>query len=275
MADGILKSNPDEIWNYFVSVNRNQEHIDQAIQEVYQAFSHLEDRLEKKGRVILDKLNDLEKRLQILNDELSRTEEKDRREQLQAEISAVRTEIAKWQEVYELLRRASRQIPEYLERIASERKSCVASFTRGRRVLNAYLKLTEVHAACEGFQECAAGSTPGRYGMMQYRGTTFYCDNEAFDPQAKDEKGRTNLERMACGIAPIGHDGQSVELHHLIQSESGSIAEVSGSMHRGAHKALHINTSDIPSGINRPSFDVLRAAYWQKRAQLLGGAIPQ
>ena len=32
---------------------------------------------------------------------------------------------------------------------------------------------------------------------------------------------------------------------------------------------LHINTSDIPSGINRSSFQMLRSAYWKRRAQTL------
>ena len=51
-------------------------------------------------------------------------------------------------------------------------------------------------------------------------------------------KGKTftgkNIERMASGRAPIGHDGNSIELHHLTQNEvsgltgkKGALAEVS------------------------------------------------
>lgn len=80
---------------------------------------------------------------------------------------------------------------------------------------------------------------------------------------------KDNLKRMEKGRAPIGYDGDPIELHHLIQSESGSVVEISGSMHRENHKTLHINTSDIPSGINRSSFQMLRSAYWKRRAQTL------
>ena len=134
---------------------------------------------------------------------------------------------------------------------------------KSKRILNAYLKMVEEYNVMTRMRECGYSGTPGKYGVMQFRGTTFYCSGSAYAPT------EDNLKRMEKGRAPIGYDGDPIELHHLIQSESGSVVEISGSMHRENHKTLHINTSDIPSGINRSSFQMLRSAYWKRRAQTL------
>jgi len=44
---------------------------------------------------------------------------------------------------------------------------------------------------------------------------------------------------MKKGRPPIGHDGEPVNLHHLIQDEPGSIAEASGRFHSENSKMLH------------------------------------
>ncbi|UTV26467.1 HNH/ENDO VII family nuclease [Photobacterium atrarenae] len=50
----------------------------------------------------------------------------------------------------------------------------------------------------------------------------------------------TNIERMEKGRAPIGHGDEPVNLHHLIQKEPGTIAEVGGYFHSKQTKTLHI-----------------------------------
>lgn len=42
-----------------------------------------------------------------------------------------------------------------------------------------------------------------------------------------DKKGRTNLERALKGIAPLGDDGKSINLHHSKQDARGSLFELS------------------------------------------------
>ncbi|WP_082355222.1 HNH/ENDO VII family nuclease [Bacillus sp. FJAT-22090] len=42
----------------------------------------------------------------------------------------------------------------------------------------------------------------------------------------KDARGRTNLERMKKGLAPLGPDGKHINLHHTTQINENSIAEV-------------------------------------------------
>ena len=60
----------------------------------------------------------------------------------------------------------------------------------------------------------------GRYHAMNYRGTIFYCNDDGFDIDAIDSMGRSNLQRMESGMAPMGKDGKAIELHHMIQSEN-------------------------------------------------------
>lgn len=101
---------------------------------------------------------------------------------------------------------------------------------------------------------------------ISFRGNTFYLDENAFDFDQTDAVGQSNLQRMKKGLAPIGKDGMYVNLHHLIQQESGGIMELSGSVHKKEHGILHINPSYVPSGINRKAFAVLRKNYWKWRA---------
>lgn len=38
--------------------------------------------------------------------------------------------------------------------------------------------------------------------------------------------GRTNIQRMKQGLAPLGADGKSVNLQHMIQTNESAMAEV-------------------------------------------------
>lgn len=53
---------------------------------------------------------------------------------------------------------------------------------------------------------------------------------------------------MANGLAPIGSDGRSVNLHHMTQRQDGPIAEVTQKFHKENHSIIHVNTNTIPSG---------------------------
>nr|WP_276203259.1 HNH/ENDO VII family nuclease [Pantoea rwandensis] len=76
----------------------------------------------------------------------------------------------------------------------------------------------------------------------------------------------TNIERMATGRAPVGYDGKAVNLHHMLQSQDGPIAEMSQTFHKVNHGIIHINPNTIPSGINRTEFNAWREDYWAFRA---------
>ena len=72
---------------------------------------------------------------------------------------------------------------------------------------------------------------------------------------------------MKRGRAPIGPDGNPIQLHHLIQTEPGPVAEVTQSFHGTDSSVLHINPSNtIPSGVDRAAFARWKKSYWMSRA---------
>ena len=92
------------------------------------------------------------------------------------------------------------------------------------------------------------------------------------DPVTGQWKRGTNLERMADGLAPIGSDGKSVALHHLLQAEPGALAEVPSSLHsRLAHRLKEPGKSFRNNPVLKQQFENFRARYWQLRSKVLGG----
>jgi hypothetical protein len=89
--------------------------------------------------------------------------------------------------------------------------------------------------------------------------------NSTFNPKAKDALGRTNINRMKQGLAPIGKDGKSIELHHLKQQNNGIIVELTSTEHKVNSKILHRYTRK--SEINRQDFNKWKKQYWKERAK--------
>ena len=71
---------------------------------------------------------------------------------------------------------------------------------------------------------------------------------------------------MQKGLAPIGPDGKSMNLHHMTQRQNGGIAEMTQSFHQKNSGTIHINPSSTPSGIDRGAFNKWRSDYWKSRA---------
>ncbi|OUM07285.1 nuclease, partial [Pseudomonas syringae] len=109
---------------------------------------------------------------------------------------------------------------------------------------------------------------------IEFKGNRVFQRNDLFDPELMTtwrERGRlvrgTNLERMASGRAPIGIDGESINLHHMIQTQNGAIAELTQTFHQKYGSVIHINPNTIPSGIDRPLFNQWKNDYWRYRAE--------
>jgi RHS repeat-associated protein len=100
----------------------------------------------------------------------------------------------------------------------------------------------------------------------EHNGVKVYQRNDLIDPNRIDNYGRTNLQRMQGGTAPIGPDGNSINLHHMTQRNSSAIAELTQSFHQTYRKIIHINPNSIPSGIDRALFDSWKKGYWISRA---------
>ncbi|RAW82041.1 HNH/ENDO VII family nuclease [Photorhabdus laumondii] len=103
---------------------------------------------------------------------------------------------------------------------------------------------------------------------IEFQGNKVYQRNDIFEPKYIDLKsGKTNIELMSSGRAPIGTDGKPVNLHHMLQKQDGAIAEITQSFHKENHGVIHINDNSIPSGINRAEFNKWRSNYWKDRAK--------
>lgn len=112
-------------------------------------------------------------------------------------------------------------------------------------------------------------SKPGRKfwtSETTFRSVKVYKRNDIIDGSLIDNIGRTNKQRMQSGIAPIGPDGKSVNLHHMLQSDAAGIAEMTQTFHKTNHATIHINPNTIPSGINRSAFATWKRNYWKHRA---------
>jgi len=101
---------------------------------------------------------------------------------------------------------------------------------------------------------------------VTFQGNKVYQRNDLINPSLVDSRGRSNLERMRKGLAPIGPDGMSMNLHHMTQRQQGAIAEMSQSFHINNRGTIHINPNSTPSGINRAQFNKWRSNYWKNRA---------
>jgi len=113
----------------------------------------------------------------------------------------------------------------------------------------------------------AAKATPtSLWSKAEFNGTRVYQRNDLIDAALVDARGRSNLQRMQSGLAPIGRDGKSLNLHHTIQTADGPLAEMTATFHQQNSRVIHINPNTIPSGIDRPAFDAFRRDYWMNRA---------
>jgi len=118
-----------------------------------------------------------------------------------------------------------------------------------------------------GRSSLAAKATPtSLWSKAEFNGTRVYQRNDLIDAALVDARGRSNLQRMQSGLAPIGRDGKSLNLHHTIQTADGPLAEMTATFHQQNSRVIHINPNTIPSGIDRPAFDAFRRDYWMNRA---------
>ena len=114
--------------------------------------------------------------------------------------------------------------------------------------------------------ESAGAGSASLWTRAEVNGTRVYQRSDLIDAGAVDSLGRTNLQRMESGLAPLGPDGKSINLHHMLQSNDGPLAEVTQTFHQKYSSTIHINPNTTLSGIDRRAFDAWRRSYWQTRA---------
>ena len=81
-----------------------------------------------------------------------------------------------------------------------------------------------------------------------------------------DEYGRTNLERMLSGKAPLDSSGKPFELHHIGQKNAGSLAILTSAEHDAASLHGYVQQSEI----DRKAFDEVRKPeFWKTMGRIL------
>ena len=98
-----------------------------------------------------------------------------------------------------------------------------------------------------------------------FAGKTVVRRDDLFNPRAMDGLGRTNVERMRQGLAPLGKDGKPMELHHHRQRSKGPILELTSTLHRKHGADLHRYSRE--SEIDRAEFERWKKGYWKRRAE--------
>ena len=104
---------------------------------------------------------------------------------------------------------------------------------------------------------------------VDVNGKTVTMDKNTFDPGFVDKQGRTNTQRMEQGLAPIGTDGKSVNIHHIDQTDNGPVMEITATEHQQNYSKLHTNIGQAPSKINRSKFNKWRREYRKWRSNNL------
>ena len=88
-----------------------------------------------------------------------------------------------------------------------------------------------------------------------------------------DEKGRTNLQRMQSGLAPLDPTGNAYELHHLGQKVDSPLAILTRKEHREGdnHKLWHLFEKGSEVHIDDSAWNTQRKHFWKDFARLVGG----
>lgn len=87
------------------------------------------------------------------------------------------------------------------------------------------------------------------------------------DISQKDEFGRTNLERMQMGLAPLDKNGCAIELHHIGQKSKSPLAELTKEEHRSGNNDLTLHDKTKETQIDRSEFRLEKENHWKSRAE--------
>ena len=89
------------------------------------------------------------------------------------------------------------------------------------------------------------------------------------DWEQKDEKGRTNSERIQRGLAPLDQEGNAIELHHIGQHADSPLAELTHEEHRcnGNDTILHDKSIESEVHGEGNNWSNERQDYWKGRSE--------
>lgn len=97
--------------------------------------------------------------------------------------------------------------------------------------------------------------------------------DDSINPDLTDGKGRTNIERMEKGRAPIDENGDSYNLHHIGQNSDSPLAELKDRTHKSNDSILHDKSK--PTEVHNENSEVdwtkERSEHWKARAEEIKG----
>ena len=230
-----IHGDPALLWDLYSVISDARAEVSEGCQDMERTLEVLGDRIKKAQKAAVSTREDLNSQLKEIGRKKSIAEEEERSTRgLEAEEDEIRTQLKALDEKETALQTNRKETARYQEQFAAKKKECVNALRTGARKVNEYIKILERLLLEEDFkqyQASAGGSVPGDHGgqyrSMSFRGITFYCNDNEVDPQKTDGRGRTNLARMAQGLAPVGSDGLPVNLHHMQQSATGTVMELS------------------------------------------------
>lgn len=133
-----------------------------------------------------------------------------------------------------------------------------------------------------GFGYTSGSSKSKIFTRVQYEGTVtvggevrdisrrVYQRNDIDFEYVDSTTGKSNFDLMRAGRAPIGNDGLPVQLHHVLQTESGPMVEIREITHEEYNRILHSlgirNTSFRNDPILDRQYSNFRRQYWKWRA---------
>ncbi len=272
-----IHADPALLWDLYSTISDARAEVSEECEDISRTLEVFSDRTERAQKAVANTRDDLDSQLKEIARKKSIAEEEERSTRtLEAEEEEIRAQRKALDDQEADLKRQRKEADQRSQQFTGQKRECINALRTGAMKVNQYIKILEGLLLEEDFkqyQASAGGSVPGdhggRYRSMSYRGITFYCNDSEVNPQQTDGKGRTNLARMEQGLAPVGSDGLPVNLHHMQQSATGTVMELSATRHAENHLQLHPNTSNIPSGINRSTFGVLKSAYWKRRAAFI------
>ena len=134
-----------------------------------------------------------------------------------------------------------------------------------------------------GFGHTRGSRSTPRFTRVQYEGTVkvggevrdvsrrVYQRNDIDFEYVNPDTGVSNLELMRAGNAPIGNDGLPVQLHHVLQKESGPMVEIRETTHEEYARALHglgvRGASFRRDSVLYKQYTNFRRQYWKWRAR--------
>lgn len=134
-----------------------------------------------------------------------------------------------------------------------------------------------------GFGHTKGSRSTPRFTRVQYEGTVkvngeirdvsrrVYQRNDIDFEYVNPKTGISNLDRMREGKAPIGNDGKPVQLHHVLQKESGPMVEIRETTHEEYNRTLHglgvSGASFRRDSVLDRQYANFRRQYWKWRAR--------